>query len=53
MKLKLIQPFGGYAIGDEITDEDEIKRILDSEQAHYVVKVADDSKPDKPAAAKK
>lgn len=52
MKLKVIQPFGGHDVGDEITDEDEIKRVLDSEQAHYVVKVPDEPKPDKDATKK-
>ncbi|WP_287496908.1 hypothetical protein [Pandoraea sp. CB10b_02] len=52
MKLKVIQPFGGYAVGDEITDEAEIKRVLDSEQAHYAVKVPGEPKPDKDVAKK-
>ncbi|WP_200893986.1 hypothetical protein [Xanthomonas sp. MUS 060] len=47
MKLKVIQPFGGYAVGDEITIEEEIKRVSDSEQAHYVVKVPDEPTPNK------
>lgn len=47
MKLKVIQPFGGYAVGDAITDEEEIKRVSDSEQAHYVVRVPDEPMPNK------
>jgi hypothetical protein len=45
MKLRVIQPFGNNAVGDEITNEDEIKTVLDSEQAHYVVKVPDEPAP--------
>jgi hypothetical protein len=52
MKLKVIQPFGNNAVGDEITNEDEINRVLDSEQAHYVVKVPDEQPPVKDAAKK-
>lgn len=40
MKLRVIQPFNGYSIGDEIADQKEIDAILVSDQANYVVKVA-------------
>lgn len=45
MKLRVIQPFSDHVVGDEIINEDEIKAVLDSEQAHYVVKVPDGSVP--------
>lgn len=41
MKLKVITPFGDRAIGDDITDKDDIEKILASEQSQYVVKVLD------------
>lgn len=50
MHLKVIQPFGGYAVGKEITEESEVSRILDSEHAPFVVKVVkapDELKPTK------
>lgn len=47
MKLKVIQPFNGHVVGEEIINEDEIKMILNSEQSHYVVKVQDDTIPPK------
>lgn len=43
VKLTVIQPFGGRAIGDEITDEAEVKRVLASEQVGFVVQVAVDA----------
>lgn len=39
--LRVIQAFGGHAIGDEITDVAEIATIVDSEQVSFVVTVAD------------
>jgi hypothetical protein len=50
MHLKVIQPFGGHAVGDEITTESEVQAILNSEQAPFVVKVAE--APDEPKPAK-
>lgn len=43
MKLIVNQAFGKYAQGDNVTDPAEIKSILDSEQAAYVMKVATDA----------
>lgn len=43
MKLTVVQPFGGRAIGDEITDEAEVKRVLASEQVGFVVQVVVDA----------
>ncbi len=40
MKLVVITPFADYKTGDEITDQAQIDKILGSEQADYVVKVA-------------
>ncbi|WP_172966078.1 hypothetical protein [Cupriavidus pauculus] len=40
MILRVISPFNGYQVGDEITDEKAIAAILDSEQQVHVVKVA-------------
>ncbi|WP_198432733.1 hypothetical protein [Burkholderia ubonensis] len=36
--LTVIEPFGGYAKGDEITDLAKVAEILDGENAHHVVK---------------
>jgi hypothetical protein len=46
MKLRVIQAFGGFATGDEITDQSAITAVLDSEQSAYVVKVPTDTAPD-------
>ncbi|SOY56853.1 hypothetical protein [Cupriavidus taiwanensis] len=40
MILRVITPFNGYQVGDEITDEKAVADILASEQAANVVKVA-------------
>ena len=40
MILRVISPFNGYQVGDEITDEKTIAAILESEQQVHVVKVA-------------
>ncbi|WP_183031741.1 hypothetical protein [Cupriavidus sp. UME77] len=40
MILRVISPFNGYQIGDEITDAQEVAAILASEQSNNVVKVA-------------
>ena len=45
MQLKVTQPFGRFAVGDAITEEDEIKTVLASEQSAYVVKVPDEPAP--------
>lgn len=39
--LTVINPFGGYARGDQITDADEIKKILASEYATNVIRSAE------------
>lgn len=41
--LRVIQPFAGRAVGDEITDASDVEAILDSDQAHFVVRVAEPS----------
>ncbi|MBV9528247.1 hypothetical protein [Sphingomonas sp.] len=41
MALRVVQPFGGHAIGEDITDAAEIAKILDSDHASFVVRVAD------------
>lgn len=40
MKLIVITPFADYQRGDEITDPDTVRAILESEHAAHVVKVA-------------
>ena len=45
MDLKVVQPFGVYAVGDQITDQTEVAKILASEQSIYVVKVQSASAP--------
>jgi hypothetical protein len=42
MKLIVTQPFAGHEVGAQITDHTEVAAILDSEHAHFVVKVAND-----------
>jgi len=37
--LVVTSPFDGYSRGDKITDQDEIERILASENAEYVNRV--------------
>ncbi len=39
--LTVINPFGGYAKGAQITDADEIKKILASEHATNVIRSAE------------
>jgi hypothetical protein len=34
------EPFGGHRQGDRITNEAEVKAILDGPQAHHVIAVA-------------
>jgi hypothetical protein len=36
--LTVVEPFGGYKKGDEITDPDKVKEILSGENEHHVVK---------------
>lgn len=36
MRLCVIQGFSGFNVGDVIDDAETVKRILASEQAHYV-----------------
>lgn len=40
MKLIVNSEFGGYSVGDEITDKKLIAEILQSDQQFYVTKVA-------------
>jgi hypothetical protein len=50
--LIVINPFGGRAAGDQITDVAEIKDILAGESAGNVVATADpEPEPSKPAIA--
>ena len=43
MKLIATQPFEGYAVGAEITNEAEIAAILASDKSAFVTKVASDT----------
>ncbi|MDW3683106.1 hypothetical protein RA280_15375 [Cupriavidus sp. CV2] len=45
--LTVIEPFGGYAKGDEITDPAEVARVLASENEHHVIKRAAPATSDK------
>lgn len=38
--LTVIEPFGDYVRGSRITDDKEVKKVLGSENAARVVKVA-------------
>lgn len=40
--LVVVQPFGDYSRGAQITDKKEIDRVLASENAHHCNKVAID-----------
>lgn len=40
MILRVISPFNGYQVGDEITDPKAVAAVLASEQSNNVVKVA-------------
>ena len=42
MKLLVIQGFGAYSVGDQITSQSEVQAILESEQSAYVVQAQDD-----------
>jgi hypothetical protein len=42
MKIHVIRPFGKYQAGDQISDSEEVKSILKSEQSAFVVKVRAD-----------
>lgn len=54
MKLVVTHEFANYSKGDEITDADAVKTILDGDQASNVVKVATpDASPDSPVKPKK
>lgn len=39
LALVVTNPFGGHEKGDQITDPDQIKEILEGEHAHHVVRV--------------
>jgi hypothetical protein len=41
MALRVTQPFGDHAVGDEITDASVVDEIMTSEQAAFVVRVED------------
>ena len=41
MHLTVIHPFGDYARGEQISDEDKIDEILKGENAGHVVRTAD------------
>ena len=41
MHLTVIHPFGEYARGDKIYDEDKIAEILDGENKGHCVRTAD------------
>ncbi|NMM21841.1 MAG: hypothetical protein HHJ15_18130 [Rhodoferax sp.] len=38
MKLTVTRAFGAYAVGDEITDPQEVRAVLSSDNAANVVK---------------
>lgn len=38
--LVVVRPFGSYRIGDVVTDEETIERIMASEHADHVVRVS-------------
>ena len=50
IKLIVIQPFADHQAGEEITNQDDIAAILNSDQAAHVVKAA---APDAPEAKTK
>lgn len=37
--LVVVRPFGSYRIGDIVTDEQSIERIMSSENAEHVVRI--------------
>ena len=39
MPLRVLQPFGGHAIGDEINDAAAISAVLASDQVAFVVAI--------------
>jgi len=46
IKYIVTRPFHGYAVGQEITDPDEIAKVLADNEAHVVrVAVPDDQQP--------
>ena len=38
--LVVVRPFGPYRIGDVVTDEQSIERILSSEHSEHVVRIS-------------
>jgi hypothetical protein len=40
--LVVVNPFGGREKGERITDEEDIKKILEGEHAHHVVQSVHD-----------
>jgi hypothetical protein len=53
MPLRVTQPFGSHAAGDLITDAAEIDAVLASDQAAFVVAVADEPAPVAPTKSAK
>lgn len=45
MKLIVNTPFAGYQVGDVITDDKEVARVLASDQAAYVTQATADPPP--------
>lgn len=43
MALRVTQPFGSHAVGDLITDAAEIASVTASDQATFIVPVADEA----------
>jgi hypothetical protein len=41
MHLTVIQPFGDYARGEKIYEQEEIDKVLKGENSSFVVKTAD------------
>lgn len=41
MSLRVIQAFAGFSVGELIDDAEEAGRILESEQAHFVIALPD------------
>ena len=50
--LVVVHPFDGYARGAKITDDVEIARILEGENAHHVHRVAPEPVAEAPATSK-
>lgn len=53
MHLRVVQPFGGHATGDTITDADAVTAIRESDHAHFVVAVPEPETSAAPATKSK